>query len=170
MFLRRFSHSGDGRRYNGRMNDDGRDCSALAPQVSRVTRGRPLREFAQQTSGCVTYGVLFKMSKGRHVSPEQLHKWATAIGEDPDDWYRYGGYPEMARNPPDHPDAAAPAQWRPRTEAPDRFTDVEEALDALIRLVGARPPTDPKDRAKLLHDLRSSADYYAERAHGAFED
>lgn len=74
-----------------------RDHSQLAGQVQRVRGALSYNQLATRTG--MNSALIYKMATGGSVTSATLHKWATAIGEDPDDWYIWGGYPEMARKP-----------------------------------------------------------------------
>lgn len=47
----------------------------------------------------VTSSTVLSMSRGFKVSQDTLRRWATAIGEPVDDWYRWGGYDIVTREP-----------------------------------------------------------------------
>ncbi len=75
----------------------------LQKQTLRVltemgTAQKPLSARAAGEKLGIGYNQISDMAKGKSPGEKTLIKWASAVGESPGDWLRYGGKHEFARS------------------------------------------------------------------------
>ncbi|MCX6359756.1 MAG: hypothetical protein NT029_08125 [Armatimonadetes bacterium] len=128
----------------------------ISAQTKRVLEdhGWTLRmaERATRTS----YQTIHDMSQGRCPHPGTVTSWALAIGEPVDQWLRWAGYSDLVEGVMHASPASSPPSWTPRTEAPDRFTDEDEMIDAVIGWHRGEPPPDPEERERLKRIIKAT--------------
>lgn len=84
-------------------NDDMARTEELQKQTLRVltemgTSEKPLSARAAGEKLGIGYNQISDMAKGKSPGEKTLIKWASAVGESPGDWLRYGGKHEFARS------------------------------------------------------------------------
>lgn len=127
-------------------NDDMAKTEEIQKQTLRVLTemGTPEKPLSARAAGeklGIGYNQISDMAKGKSPGEKTLIKWASAVGESPSDWLRYGGKHEFARSldsadtEEDDPEQAAARQIARELSrvSPERQPLLLRQLRALIR-------------------------------------